>query len=72
LIIKDHPFSDGNKRSAAFLFVYLLDKTDFLFKKTGERKINDNALTAVALLIAESDPKEKEMMIKIIKNLIAE
>jgi len=71
-IIKDHPFSDGNKRSAAFLFVYLLDKTNFLFKKSGERKINDNALVALALLVAESDPKEKETMIKIVKNLLAE
>ncbi len=72
LTIKDHPFSDGNKRSAAFLFVYFLDKSNYLFKKSGERKINDNALTAIALLVAESDPKEKETMIKIIKNLIAE
>ncbi|MBI2463551.1 virulence protein RhuM/Fic/DOC family protein [Candidatus Peregrinibacteria bacterium] len=72
LIIKDHPFSDGNKRSAAFLFVYFLDKSDYLFKKSGERKINDNALTALALLIAESDPKDKEVMIKIIKNLLEE
>lgn len=72
LIIKDHPLSDGNKRSAAFLFVYFLDKSDYLFKKSGERKINDNALTALALLVAESDPKEKEVMIKIIKNLITE
>ena len=71
-IIKDHPFSDGNKRSAAFLFVYFLDKSRYLFKKSGERKINDNALTALAILIAESDSKEKEAMIKIIKNLIAE
>src|SRR3989344_1004768 len=71
-IIKDHPFSDGNKRSAAFLFVYFLDKTDFLFKKTGERKINDNALVALALLVAESDPKEKDVMVKIVKNLLVE
>ena len=71
-IIKDHPFSDGNKRSAAFLFVYFLDKTGYLFKKYGERKINDNALVALALLVAESEPKEKETMIKIIKNLLAE
>lgn len=70
LIIKDHPFADGNKRIASFLFVYFLDKSGYLFKKSGERKINDNALTALALLIAESNPKEKEMMIKIIKNLI--
>ena len=72
LIIKDHPLVDGNKRSAAFLFVYFLDKTNYLFKKSGERKINDNALVALTLLIAESNPKDKDVMIKIIKNLIAE
>ncbi|MBU3965379.1 virulence protein RhuM/Fic/DOC family protein [Patescibacteria group bacterium] len=70
--IKDHYFTDGNKRIASFLFVYFLDKADYLFKKSGERKINDNALTALALFIAESDPKEKEIMIKIVKNLLAE
>lgn len=72
LTIKDHPFSDGNKRSAAFLFVYFLDKNNCLFKKSGERKINDNALTALALLIAESDPKDKDTMVRIVKNLITE
>lgn len=72
LIIKDHPFSDGNKRSGAFLFVYFLDKSDYLYRQNGEKKISDNALTALALLVAESDPKEKEVMIKIIKNLITE
>ena len=71
-IIKDHPFSDGNKRSGAFLFVYFLDKTGYLFKQSGERKINDNALVALALLVAESEPKEKETMIKIVKNLLTE
>ena len=72
LVIKDHPFSDGNKRIGAFLFVYFLDKANFLFRKSGEKKINDNALTALALLIAESKPKEKEVMIKIVKNLIVD
>lgn len=72
LIIKDHPFSDGNKRSGAFLLVYFLDKSDYLYRAAGERKINDNALTALALLVAESDPKEKDVVIKIIKNLITE
>jgi prophage maintenance system killer protein len=72
LIIKDHPFSDGNKRSGAFLFVYFLDKSDYLYRPNGEKKISDNALTALALLVAKSDPNEKEVMIKIIKNLIAE
>jgi prophage maintenance system killer protein len=71
LIIKDHPFADGNKRIASFLFVYFLDRSNYLFKKSGERKINDNALTALALLVAESDPKDKDVMIKIIKNLIS-
>jgi len=70
--IKDHPFSDGNKRSGAFLFVYFLDKNKYLYKKSGERKINDNALVALALLVAESDPKEKELMIKLIINLIGD
>lgn len=70
--IKDHPFSDGNKRSAAFLFVYFLDKANYLFKKSGERKINDNALTALALLVAESNPKDKDVLIKIITNLLGD
>lgn len=70
LIIKDHPFSDGNKRSGAFLFVYFLDMNKYLFRKNGERKINDNALAALALLIAESDPKEKEQMIALITQLL--
>jgi len=69
-IIKDHPFVDGNKRIASFLFVYFLDRNDFLYRKTGEKKINDNALTALALLIAVSDPKEKDILIKIITNLL--
>ena len=70
-IIKDHPFVDGNKRIASFLFVYFLDKNNFLYRKNGEKKINDNALTALALLIAINDPKEKDKLIKIITNLLA-
>ena len=70
-IIKDHPFVDGNKRIASFLFVYLLDRNNYLYKRNGERKINDNALTALTLLIAVSQPKEMQTMIKIIINLLA-
>jgi len=70
LVIKDHPFSDGNKRIASYLFVYFLDRNDYLFRESGEKKINDNALVALALLIAESDPSEKDVLIKIIINLI--
>jgi prophage maintenance system killer protein len=69
-IIKDHPFVDGNKRIASFLFVYFLDKNKYLYRETGEKKINDNALTALALLIAVSDPKEKDKLVKIVTNLI--
>ena len=71
-IIKDHPFSDGNKRSASFLFIYFLDKCDYLYKSNGEKKINDNALTTLTLLIASSDPKEKDILIKLIKHLLFE
>ncbi len=69
-IIKDHPFADGNKRIGSFLFIYFLDKNDYLYRDSGEKKINDNALVALALLIAVSDPKDKETMIKIITNLL--
>ena len=50
--------------------MYFLDRNNFLYKKSGEKKINDNALTALALLIAISDPKEKDKLIKIITNLL--
>src|SRR3990167_2714802 len=69
-VIKDHPLADGNKRTGSFLFVYFLDKNNFLYRESGEKKINDNALVALALLIAISDPKDKEVMVKIITNLL--
>ncbi len=68
--IKDHPFSDGNKRSGAFIFLEFLRKNNALLKKDGAIKISDTALTALALLIAESNPKEKEQMIALITNLL--
>lgn len=71
-IIKDHPFVDGNKRIGSFLFILFLHKNNYLFKSTGETKINDNTLVAIALLIAESKPKEKETMIALISNLLNE
>lgn len=70
--IKDHPFTDGNKRVASFLFVYFLHKCDLLYRQSGERKINDNALAVLALLVAESNPKEKEIILKIINNLLSD
>ena len=71
MIIKDHPFSDGNKRIASYLFVYFLDRNNYLYRESGEKKINDNALVALALLIAESDPNEKDVLIRIVVNLIS-
>ncbi len=69
-VVKDHPFSDGNKRSWAFLFILFLAKNKILFDEFGERKINDRALVAITLLIAESNPKDKEAMVKLVLNLI--
>lgn len=70
-VIKDHPFSDGNKRIGSILFIYYLEKNNFLYDKSGQKKINDNALTALALLIAISNPNEKDKMIKITTNLLS-
>ena len=70
-IIKDHPFSDGNKRIGAFSFVLFLQENKILFRKNGERKINDNALVALALLIAQSKPGEKDQMIALVTQLLA-
>lgn len=69
-VIKNHPFTDGNKRIGAFLFVWFLEKNRHRFKTNGEVKINDNGLTALALLIAQSNPNDKELMIKLVINLI--
>lgn len=71
-VIKNHSFNDGNKRIGAFLFVWFLEKNKHRFKKSGELKINDNGLTAISLLVAQSKPEEKELMIQLIINLIAD
>ncbi len=70
LTIKDHPFIDGNKRIGSLLFIYFIDGNNYLWKANGERKITDTTLVALALLIANSDPKEKDIMINIITNLL--
>jgi len=70
LVTKNHSFVDGNKRIAAFLFLYFLEKNNLLFKENGEKRIPDNALVALTLMIAVSQPSEKETMIKVIVNLI--
>ncbi len=69
-IVKNHSFTNGNKRIAAFLFLYFLEKNKLLFTETGNKRIADNALVALTLMIAVSKPEEKETMIKVIVNLI--
>jgi death-on-curing family protein len=68
--IKDHPFVDGNKRIGCLLFLLFLIENNYLNNKKGERKVNDTALVALALLIAESKPVQKNVMVKLIVNLI--
>lgn len=69
-IVKNHSFTDGNKRIAAAIFVWFLQRHEFLYNAEGEKRIADNALVAFTLLIAESKPDEREMMVKVIINLI--
>ncbi len=68
--IKDHPFADGNKRIGALVFLLFLIENSYLMNKKGERKISDAALTALALLIAESKPGDKTALVKLVVNLI--
>ena len=68
--IKNHSFIDGNKRIAAALFLWFLEMNNYLYGKDGRKRIADNALVALCLLIAESNPKEKEMIVKLVVNLI--
>lgn len=69
-IIKDHPFYDGNKRIGSLLFIVFLTMNDQHLTKNGETKISDRALTALALLIAESNPQEKELITSLIRKLL--
>ena len=70
LVVKNHSFSDGNKRIAAFLFLWFLEKNGILYKTNGSRLIENNALVALTLMIAESRTEEKDMMVKVVVNLI--
>ena len=70
-VVKNHPFADGNKRSAAFLFVDFLHRNGRLFGQDGQAVINDVGLAALTLLVAESDPANKETMIRLVMNMLA-
>ena len=68
-MIKDHPYADGCKRIAASLFLEFLDKNNALFKDNGKR-FSDGTLVALTLMIAESKPEEKDIMVKLVMNLM--
>ncbi len=69
-IVKNHSFHDGNKRIAATVFLYFLDRNGTLHK-SGRKVINDSALVATTIMIAESKPEEKEMMISLVMNFLS-
>lgn len=68
-MIKDHPYADGCKRIAASLFLEFLDKNNALFLD-GEKKLSDGTLVAITLMIAESKSEEKDVMVKLVMNLL--
>ncbi|MBR6560267.1 MAG: virulence protein RhuM/Fic/DOC family protein [Alistipes sp.] len=70
LTTKNHSFSDGNKRIAAFLFLWFLEKNGILYREDGSRLIDNNTLVALTLMIAESRTEEKDIMTKVVVNLI--
>jgi prophage maintenance system killer protein len=69
-VVKNHSFSDGNKRIAAWLFVWYLNKNEYLYNLDGKLKIENNALASLTLMIALSNSEEKELMIRVIINSI--
>ena len=70
LVVKNHSFSDGNKRIAAFLFLWFLENNGILYRQDGTRLLDNNTLVALTLMIAESNVEEKDIMIKVVVNLI--
>ena len=70
LVTKNHSFSDGNKRIAATLFLWFLNNNGILYREDGSKRIADNTLVALTLMIAESKPEEKDVMVKVVVNLI--
>ncbi|WP_328597036.1 type II toxin-antitoxin system death-on-curing family toxin [Porcincola intestinalis] len=70
LVTKNHSFWDGNKRIAATMFLYFLDRNGILYDENGEKLLDDHTLVALTIMIAESRPEEKEMMISVIMNCI--
>ena len=70
LTVKNHSFSDGNKRIAAFLFLWFMERNGILYREDGSRRVENNTLVALTLMIAESRVEEKDIMTKVVVNLI--
>lgn len=70
LVVKNHSFSDGNKRIAATLFLWFMNNNGILYRKDGTKRIADNTLVAITLMIAESRTEEKYVMVSVVVNLI--
>ena len=70
-VVKNHSFSDGNKRIAAAIFLHFLRRNNMLYEISGEKSMADSTLIAITLMIAESRPQEKDIIVKIVANLIA-
>ena len=70
LVVKDHPLADGNKRSAAALFVEFLDRNAALYQADGTARVSNNALAAMTLMVAMSSPQEKDLMVALIQRMI--
>ena len=70
LVVKDHPLADGNKRSAAALFVEFLDRNAALYQADGAARVSNNALAAMTLMVAMSSPQEKDLMVALIQRMI--
>ncbi|MFQ3169765.1 MAG: death-on-curing family protein, partial [Limisphaerales bacterium] len=71
-LVKNHAFVDGNKRIAAALFLWFLDRNNALIRPNGEALINNGTLVAMTLMIAESRPEEKDILVRIVNHLLCE
>ena len=69
-VVKNHSFTDGNKRIAAFIFVWFLERNHLLYRLNGEKIVADTTLVALTLMIAQSHPADKDMMVKVVVNLL--
>jgi prophage maintenance system killer protein len=72
LIIKNHAFIDGNKRIAAAVFIWFLALNNFLYHKDGSKRLADNTLVAICIMVAQSNPKEKDLIVKLLIRLLTD